>query len=123
LDQLIYNVRQGFADAMDDDLNISGALVVLFEFLKSVGKPLSQGMLDCKDRENILNVMMEIDSILGIMNFKENQLPEDVRLLMNKRDALRKEGQWEESDAIRAKLLEMGFEVSDTPDGMRWEAK
>jgi cysteinyl-tRNA synthetase len=123
MDQLIYNVKQGFSSAMDDDLNISGALTVVFEFVKKVRQLLSQGMLNAKDRDNVLDVMMKIDSVLGIMNFKEDRIPEEVRLLLEERKALRKAGQWKESDAIRMKLLEMGFEVSDTPNGVVWKVK
>lgn len=123
MDQLIYNVKQGFSSAMDDDLNMSGALAVLFEFVKKVSQPLSQGILNSRDRDNVLDVMMKINSILGIMDFKEDSMSEEVRLLLEKRKVLRKAGQWKESDAIRVKLLEMGVEVSDTPNGMVWKIK
>ena len=42
-DQLIYDVKQEFAGAMDDDFNIAGALATLFGFINRVGLPLANG--------------------------------------------------------------------------------
>ena len=57
---------------------------------------------------------------MGIMNFEEEQIGEEERLLLQERKMLRKEGNWEEADRIRIKLAGMGVEISDTPDGVVW---
>ncbi len=122
-DQLIYDVKQDFAGAMDDDFNISGALASLFGFVNRVGFPLANGQFSEPERNRILDTVKGLDSVLGIMNFEEEQLGEEACLLLQERKVLRKEGHWEEADRIRIQLAGMGVEISDTPDGAVWRLK
>jgi cysteinyl-tRNA synthetase len=119
-DQLIYDVKQRFVGAMDDDFNISGALASLFTFVNRVGLPLAQGQFSEAERNRILETLKLLDSVLGIMNFGEESIGEEVRLLLAERQKLRKEGLWAEADRIRNLLLGMGVEISDTQDGVVW---
>ena len=122
-DQMIYDVKQEFAGAMDDDFNVSGALAALFGFIRRVGLPLSRGQFSESERNRILETVQRLDSVLGVMNFEEEQLGEAARLLMREREMRRTEGRWEEADRIRDSLAEMGVEISDTPDGVVWRLK
>ena len=122
-DQCIYNVNQSFTNAMDDDLNISGALASLFEFVKKISIPVSRSRLNAKERDEVLDMMKKIDAVLGVMDFREEIVNEEVRRLLRERESLRQAGQWQASDGIRDKLLSMGIEVSDTPGGMVWRLK
>jgi cysteinyl-tRNA synthetase len=122
-DQCIYDVNQSFIDAMDDDLNISAALASLFEFVKKISIPLSQSRLNEKERDNILAMMKKMDGVLGVMDFEEEVIGEEAWKLLQEREALRLSGQWKASDDIRDRLLTMGIEVSDTPEGMVWRLK
>ncbi len=123
LEQTLYDLRQGFTAAMDDDLNISGALAALFAFVKKVSIPLAQGALTREQRDAVLEAMQKVDAVLGVMKFEEEQIREEARQLMIRREALRKDGQWEQADEIRQRLLEMGVVVADTPEGMVWRLK
>ncbi len=122
-DQLLYNLNQAFTEAMDDDLNISGALASLFEFVKKVSAALSRSQLSAGERDRIFAMMKKIEGVLGILDFEEETISDDAGELLKRREILRKAGQWEESDAIRKKLLALGIEVSDTPEGMFWRLK
>jgi cysteinyl-tRNA synthetase len=119
-DQLIYDVRQGFNGSMDDDLNISSALAALFEFVNKINLPLAQGQLSEQDRDRILDVMKGFDRILGVLNFNEETISEEVRRLIAERNGHRGAGRWSEADAIRQRLVDMGIEISDTPAGTVW---
>jgi cysteinyl-tRNA synthetase len=122
-DQLIYDVKQGFAAAMDDDCNISGALAALFDFVGRVGPPLAQGLFSQRQRDKILTVLKGLDAVLGIMNFAEETIAEEVRLLLAEREQFRACGRWQEADGIRKRLLGMGVELSDTPQGTVWHLR
>jgi cysteinyl-tRNA synthetase len=122
-DQLIYDIKQRFSDAMDDDFNISGALAALFEFVRQIRIPLSRWCLNEKERNDVLDVLKRIDSVLGIMNFTEEPLSEEALKLLKEREVLKASGDWEASDEIRKKLAGMGIEVSDTASGMIWRLK
>ena len=122
-DQCVYDVKQKFSGALDDDFNISGALASLFEFVGQISVPVSQGLLNEKERDDVLDLMKKIDSVLGVINFKEETLSEEALQLLEERKHLRKAGNWKASDEIRKKLLDMGIEVSDTASGMMWRMK
>jgi len=122
-DQLIYDVRQKFSGAMDDDFNISGALASLFEFVRQISVPLSRGQMNEKERDDVLDIMKKMDAVLGVINFEEETLSEEALQLLKEREVLRRAGNWKASDEIRKKLLDMGIEVSDTASGMMWRVK
>jgi cysteinyl-tRNA synthetase len=122
-DQLIYDVKQGFNGAMDDDFNISGGLASLFEFVRKISVALSRSQLNARERDHVLDMMKKIDTVLGVMSFFEEAISDEALQLMRKRELLRKQGNWDASDEIRRNLLAMGIEVSDVPEGMTWRLK
>ncbi|MBT8490329.1 MAG: cysteine--tRNA ligase [Deltaproteobacteria bacterium] len=123
VDQIIYTVTQDFSDAMDDDFNVSSALASIHEFVKKVNVPLSKRELNTRERNNILEKLKEIDSVLGIMNFEEETISRQAQELLKKRNEARTTGDWKESDRLRQELSEMGVIVLDTPEGTIWKMK
>jgi len=119
-EQLIYDVRKGFAEAMDDDFNISGALASLFEFVRTINIPLAANRLDARQRDLALDTMNHINSVLRIMDFEEKTLSEDATRLMEERKQARSAGDWKESDRLRQELAALGVLVHDTPKGTTW---
>lgn len=91
--------------------------------MKKVSVPLSRSQLNAVERDRIFSMMKRIDGVLGILDFEEETISDNARELIRQREILRKTGQWKESDAIRKKLLALGVEVSDTPEGMSWRLK
>lgn len=122
-DQLLYALKKQFSEAMDDDLNISGALAVLFDFVKRVNPPSVKGLLHAGEKEDVLEAMRKIDSVLGVMTFQEQNLAPEASRLLQAREDFRKKANWEVADQLRKQLLAMGIEVHDTPEGMTWTLK
>jgi cysteinyl-tRNA synthetase len=122
-DQFVYEIKQRFSDAMDDDFNISDTMASLFEFVGKVSIPLSLGQLSEREKDNVLAILARIDEVLGVMNFEEETLSDDALRLLEEREASRKRGDWNASDEIRKKLLGMGIEISDTASGVTWRLK
>jgi len=122
-DQFVYDLRQGFAEAMDDDLNISAALAVLFAFVKRVSAPLARNAFTGKERDRVLEVLRSIDSVLAVMDFEEDRIDDEARRLLDLRNELRRGKKWREADEIRDRLLAMGVEIKDTPAGTTWRKK
>ena len=59
VDQLIYDLNHAFERALDDDLNISGALAALFEFIGAVNAPLAGGKISGEDARKILEALQK----------------------------------------------------------------
>jgi cysteinyl-tRNA synthetase len=118
--KLIEKAEKGFEDAMDDNINISKALAVVFDFIKDVYK---QGFTK-GDSKGILALLKKINTVLGVISFKKaDKVSERVEALIEKRNLARKNKEWKTSDAIRDELLLQGIELLDTPDGTKWREK
>jgi cysteinyl-tRNA synthetase len=123
LDQAIYDLNRGFGAALDDDLNIAGALAALFDFIGKINSPLSQGMINGSDSKKILAILESINEIIGVMDFKQQSAPAEITTLLDKRNAARKLHLWEEADMLRSQLALLNVEVLDTPQGTIWHYK
>lgn len=99
-----------FTKAINDDLNVPGALAVVWEAIKN--KTISQRDL------------LELDALLGLRikkNLKVTTTPvaADAQKIVVLRDTARATKNWAKSDELRKKLEELGYEVKDTVDGTK----
>ncbi len=119
-DQSIYDLNHGFEAALDDDLNISGAMAAVFDFVGRINEPLSEGRLSRADADKILQALAQIDQVLGVMQFDFPQEKGEIAELIEKREQARRNRRWLEADAIRRQLTLLGVEVLDTRQGPLW---
>jgi cysteinyl-tRNA synthetase len=113
LDQLLYDIRRGFVDAMDDDLNISAALAAIFSMIKKINRLISEQALNQSDATKIIDVFKKIDRVLNLFEF-ETQAPDaDTRRLIEKRNQARQQQNWDLADQIREELILRGVTVRD----------
>lgn len=115
-----------FKQAMDDDLNISKALAVLFGFNKRINEQLIIGM-NKKDKKEALGLLQEFDSVFGFgLSFKKvrtGQIPRDVLRLADNREKMREEKNWKEADKLREKIEKLGYVIEDKPSGFNLKKK
>jgi len=113
--KLIEDARKKFEEKMDDDLNISEALAVIFSFINKVNKE----KISKKNADDILKLMREFDSVLGVIDFEKENIPGEILQLVEERENARKNREWEKADEIRKEIKEKGFIVEDTKEGAR----
>ncbi len=113
LDQLLYDLKAGFADALDDDLNTSAALAAVFKAVKGLNSQMSAGCLTRQEAEKAVKVFRQIDEVLGIFRLLNSQEKGKIIQLFQEREKARKSKNWELADEIREKLLAMGVVVRD----------
>jgi len=103
------NYEKKFLNFANDDLNIPKALALTWEVIKS--KKLI-------DREKY-RLLSDFDKVLGLNldKIEKQKIPEVIIELAKEREKLRKEGKWQESDEIRKKIKEMGWQIEDTEKG------
>ncbi|MBP7058655.1 cysteine--tRNA ligase, partial [Candidatus Gracilibacteria bacterium] len=122
-DQIIYDLYHDFEKALDDDLNISGALAAFFEFIGKLNTPLTEGKISRADAEKIIKALEKTNEILGVMNFDTQTHSQDIADLIQKRDKARRAGLWQEADLLRKQLAGLGVEVLDSQQGTIWHYK
>ena len=112
-----------FWKALDDDLNIAGALAALFGFIGKINAPLTSGIVNKKEALKILTALENINSVLGIMDFDVKIVHREIEELINKRNDARKARNWAKADSCRDQLAELGVDLLDTPQGVIWRFK
>ena len=113
--KLIDDAGKKFEEKMDDDLNISEALAVVFSFITDINKE----KISKKNADDILKLMKEFDSVLGIIDFKKENIPGEILQLVEERENARKNREWEKADKARKEIKEKGFIVEDIKEGPR----
>jgi cysteinyl-tRNA synthetase len=100
-----------FREAVSADLDMPAALVVLNELVKSpdVGEGEKYALLASWDE--VLGLDLEREARAAF------EVPPEVGELLERRDAARRARDFATSDAIRERLIEMGYEVMDTAEG------
>lgn len=103
---------QAFVDELNQDLNTPRALAVLWDTLKS----------DLSDASKKATVLA-FDQALGLD--LENWKPETINVsaeiddLLTQRDLARREKRWSDSDSLRARVRELGYDIEDTASGQQ----
>ncbi|NMA66069.1 MAG: cysteine--tRNA ligase [Clostridiaceae bacterium] len=113
--------KDKFIAAMEDDLNTADAIAAIFELVREINKQISDGNTDRDFIEGALNLFNELTGVLGIVTKGEATLEEEVEKLIEQRQQARKEKNWKLADEIRDKLKDMGIELQDTPNGVKWK--
>ena len=113
LDQLLYDIRQGVVQAMDDDLNISAALASLFRHVRKLNLLMSERRISSDAAGKISDEFQNIDSILNIFDFKETALDPEIQEMTKKREQARAKRDWDLADRIREELLSRGVDIRD----------
>lgn len=113
---------EGFFAALDDDLNISSALAVLFETLRESNRKMDQTGEDAltpAQARGLLNWLARVDSVLALEPEAMATIPPEVEELVTARAAARAAKEWKKSDEIRDQIAALGWIVKDTKDGQK----
>lgn len=108
-----------FSEALDEDLNISGAWGTIFEWVHQTNRQLAENTLSPTQAAAALSAWQAIDSVLGIGAAPEAEIPAELNALLEERNAARKAKDFKRSDAIRDELKAKGWVIEDTPKGAR----
>ena len=113
LEQLLYDLKNGFSSALDDDLNISAALASIFTIVKKINTLILKKQLHPDDAIKIVDGFRSIDTVLKIFNFFDHYANPEIQQLLDQREAARAEKNWDRADEIRDELKSRGVIVQD----------
>ncbi|MEI8233387.1 MAG: cysteine--tRNA ligase [Verrucomicrobiota bacterium] len=111
-----------FAEALDDDLNISGALGVLFDVIRETNRAFDKDELSPADARALLNWWEKVNSVLQFQR-EEAAVPQAVADLVDARAAARAAKNWALSDQLRAQIDAAGWNVKDSKEGQKLTRK
>ena len=123
----VIKMLDDFEKSMDDDLNISGAMGSVFEMIKSVQRIIAFHPISIGSAKIIQDAFKKIDSVIGVIYFREKvEAKVDDALIVAKiaeRNEARANKDWAKADAIRDELDAMGVELLDRKDGTGYKIK
>ena len=102
---------------MDDDLNISEGLATIFDFMREINAKMVPEGIDKRDAKEIYDFMLKINSVLGVIEFEKEKIPDEIKKLIKDRDMARKEKDYKKSDKIREVIKNKGYVLDDTESG------
>jgi len=133
--------QAGFAAALNDDLNTSGALGHMFSLVRATNLGLDGGRVSRGDAADILAWLRDVDRIWAVLPTGEELIErqievdgatlvavgppvaEDLLDLIEARMRARAARDFATADELRDRLLDAGITVEDTPQGARWQVE
>ena len=122
-------VLDRFKGLMDNDLDVAGALAVVFDVVRNANAMIDAG----DDAGPYVAAFDEMMTVLGLTD-SEAKAEIDIAAIVDRlgveatsidalvamRDQARHDRDWGQADAIRDELASVGVVIEDTPDGARW---
>lgn len=124
LENEIITCETAFGEAMDEDLNISGALGVVFDFIRDVNKRIDQNDVGEEGAQQAEALLDRLNTVTGLFGgATEEKVPQEVLDLVAERQQARRDKNFARADEVRNTLLAQGWVIEDTPDGPRVKRK
>lgn len=112
-DSEIEEYKSKFLEYINDDMNMTGAMSVVWTIARNT-----------KKSNKFAQLLEEFDKVLGldIKNARKylagNELPSEIQELIEERKQARAEKNWAKSDEIRDIIISKGYSIKDTKDGI-----
>lgn len=111
--------RKQFIEAMDDDLNTADGITAVFELVRDLNTMAADSSTTKAQLEAGAALFDELTGVLGLMYNRgtKNDIPQEIKELVNLRQEARKAKDFAKADEIRDKIAEMGYSVKETRQG------
>ena len=124
ISSLLEESREKFDAALNDDFNTSLGLSIFFNMIKAINSLAADEKISKKIAEQALPVLEYMLEVLGIeIQTVSDEEIESVFELINKRETLRGEKQFEEADKIRDQIAGLGISLIDHKNKTLWMKK
>ena len=124
ISSLLEESREKFDAALNDDFNTSLGLSIFFNMIKTINSLAADEKISKKIAVQALPVLEYMLEVLGIeIQTVSDEEIESVFELINKRETLRGEKQFEEADKIRDQIAGLGISLIDHKNKTLWMKK
>lgn len=112
------NVRKNFFNAMNNDFNTPKALSTIYDLIRDVNRDINELNVSKNSLTKMKALIVEFGVIFGFkfsesMDMETDTQADLINILIDVRDKLRKNKEFELSDEIRSRLNEIGISLED----------
>ena len=108
-----------FCAALDEDLNVSAAWRVVFDWVRDTNRLLTDNQFSPAHAAAALSAWQRIDSVFGIGEKADAEVPNELVALLEQRETARKAKDFKRADGLREELKVQGWMIEDTSKGAR----
>lgn len=110
-ENIIFEFEEKFHKSINDDLNMPLAMSVVWDVAKYP-----------KKSKKLAELLLKFDTVMGLkidmqIEDNDNQIPDEIIKIAEKRKEARENKDWAESDRLRDEIEAKGFYVEDKKDG------
>lgn len=120
------NYFERFVAAVNDDLDTPKAISIIWELVKDNDVPNGEKKITIQECDAVLGVGLNLDPEDGLNQLGHvdtTEIPEEVKGLLEEREAARIAQNWPEADRLRDKIGLLGYNIEDSSDGARLTKK
>jgi cysteinyl-tRNA synthetase len=120
LARAVVDGRTAFSAALDDDFNTPEAFAALFELVRGINAAAEArraGAEQLRGARAQLTGMLDVFGLSGLDPGPGDEVPAEVRALVDQRAAARAARDFARADELRDRIAALGWELVDTPEG------
>ncbi len=112
--------KSQFIDSMDDDLNTADGLTAVFELARELNTMSADSTVSKEQLEAGAVLFDTLTGVLGLLynRTEQDEIPAEVKELVQKRIDARKAKDFALADTIRDQIAALGYSVKETRQGM-----
>lgn len=118
-ESVIKEYKDKFDNFVNDDMNIPGAMSVVWEVVRNAKKSNQFSKLLLKfDKVLGLDIINSEKYLEEFKNSQAEELPDEIKELVEQRKQARANKDWSKSDELRDLIISKGYSIKDTKDGI-----
>ena len=119
IDLIISEAESKFIASLADDLNISQALAVLFDFIRCVNTLADDNKIGVQEAKKALCFMKSINDVLAVFpeNSNNMDIPKYITDMLEEREIARENRDFSKADQLRESLSSEGYIIEDSLNG------
>ena len=121
LAEAVQTATDSFKAHMDDDLNSADAITDIFNLVRQTNTAAQEAKVSAEALKAARDKIVELTGVLGVLLDLEDEIPEEITELANKRAEAKKAKDYAEADRIRDEIQSNGYTVKDVPGGFKIE--
>ncbi len=115
-----------FIAAINDDLDTPKAIAIIWNLVKDDQVPAGEKKITIQECDAVLGLGLTLDAEEGqkqLGQINTNDIPEDIKQLLDEREAARVARNWPEADRLREAIGQKGYEIEDSAEGPKLTKK